>query len=548
MPQRILGLDVGTWSVKGVVLEDRFRTFRLLGCSEVRVAPGDEPLAERQTEAIRELMAAEPEKVDAIVTGLPAERATVRFVNLPYADTRKVDQTIGGELADVVPFDIDESVSSHEILAKTDGGGSLSLAAIAPFASIEDFLATLSAGGADPRYLGVDTLHLFNLYTHFIKNDASKAESPGTPSVDAGTFIMPAIDGPPDARLIVDVGHERTLLCACGPDGIAYVRAVRAGGADITQQIMKTADLGLAKAETIKHEEGFVASSRHPAPDERAQQISDIIAEGLTPLVRELRRSLQAVRSDRRVRIARIDLLGGGSRVRNLANYLADQLNVPTAQSVAVEQIVEPHIDTTRRPAFAGALASALRVVGDEPTSNIDLRSGDFMFAGSLRHLRARLPAIGIAAVVLLCLLGVNVWASYQTAVAREKAVDAQFCSITKEVIGREICEPKRAISAMQTPATELGAVEFPERSAFNIAAELSERIPKDLDVHIREMSIAQSRAKISGEAPTFDAVDQIVAEYSKDTCYTDIKKGKLRRLANGDRIEFVLSMQLECS
>ena len=88
----------------------------------------------------------------------------------------------------------------------------------------------------------------------------------------------------------------------------------------------------------------------------------------------------------------------------------------------------------------------------------------------------------------------------------------------------------------------------LPERSALNIAAELSERIPEKLDVHITETKITPDRAMVAGETNTFDAVDQMVTAYSKDPCYTNIKKGKLRRLPSGNRIEFVLSMRLECS
>ena len=100
----------------------------------------------------------------------------------------------------------------------------------------------------------------------------------------------------------------------------------------------------------------------------------------------------------------------------------------------------------------------------------------------------------------------------------------------------------------MQSPTSELGNLSLPSRSALNIAAELSDRIPKKLDVHVREMTIAPKRAKIRGETTSLDAVDQIVGGYSKDPCYSNIRKGKLRRMASGQRFEFVLTIQLECS
>ena len=40
MPQRILGLDIGSYSVKGVLLEDSFRGFKVEAAKEVKIAAG----------------------------------------------------------------------------------------------------------------------------------------------------------------------------------------------------------------------------------------------------------------------------------------------------------------------------------------------------------------------------------------------------------------------------------------------------------------------------------------------------------------------------
>ena len=546
MPQRILGLDIGSWSIKGVIAEDRFRSFTVTQVHEVIIPPGPpETLSERRTEAISALLAADTEKVDATVSALPGEKAMVRFINLPFSDSKKVDQIMEGELADLIPYDIDDGVFDHEFTRKTDDGGSLSVGAVVKTEVISDWLEEVNAAGIDPKSLGVDTLQLLNLYTHYIKDDLSKAEMPSQDSSEETEETAL-----PEARLIVDIGHERTLICAASEDGLAHARAIRTGGADVTRAIEKAAQCEWLEAEFMKHEEGFIASSRHPAPDERTQNMSKVVETGLNILVRELRRTLQAIRSEKQVQITRIDLVGGGSKIRNLSHYLAEQLNVPTAQSVVVEQAVEHETrdSVARRPAFASALASVLGSVGQETSSGIDLRVGDFMYAGQLQHLRTRFPAIAISAIVLTFLLMVNAWASYQNLVAREGSIDKQFCEITKKTVGREICEPKRALSVMQSPTSELGNLKLPSRSALNIAAELSDRIPKGVEVHVREMTIAPKRAKIRGETTSLDAVDQIVGGYSKDPCYSNIRKGKLRRIASGKRFEFVLTLQLECS
>ena len=200
MPQRILGLDIGAWSVKSVVLEDKFRGFRVVRASEVRVPDGEpDTLRQRQVEAIGALMAMDPEKVDATITSLAGGRTVVRNISLPYADTKKIDQTIAGELADVIPFDLDEANFDHVLVEKTADGGSVSMAVAARHQDIGDRIELFSDADIDPKHLLIDTLQLYNLYTHFVRDDASKAEEPTTPAGDASTFVAASAAAAPDA-------------------------------------------------------------------------------------------------------------------------------------------------------------------------------------------------------------------------------------------------------------------------------------------------------------------------------------------------------------
>lgn len=548
MPQKILGIDLGSWSAKAVVLESGFRGFTVQAVAEEKVEPGDpETKQERMLDALSRLMALTTLKADLTIIGFPGEQATTRFVTLPYGDPRKIEQTISGELADELPFDIYDAVYDHHVQerSKTE---STSLCAAALADKVGVFLDTLETASVDPKFLPVDVLQLYNLYTHFLKEDASKPETPSAPSVEASTFVAPSPAGPPDARLLVDIGHERTLVCACAEKGVAFVRVLRAGGRDVTEAIAKAYELDWTNAEYGKHEDALVTSARHPATTDAEQKMADVVSSGVAPLVRELRRTIQSIRKEKRVRVARIDLLGGGARIKNLANHLAEQLNVPVAAGAAVEQVVESHVEATRKPAFALALACALRATGDAPVSTIDFRVGEFQYAGQLQHMRERAPLMAVAAGVLGFLLLVNVIVQYQVTNAREADIERQFCAITKKVVGREICEPSVAISVIKQPSSELGSFQLPEKSAFQVAAELSHLVPKELDVTLNEMEITPDRARLAGETVNFDAVDQLVSAYSANDCYRDIKKGRLRQTSDGKGVEFQLSIRLECS
>jgi Tfp pilus assembly PilM family ATPase len=546
MPQRILGIDLGSWSLKAVLVEDSMRGLRVEAAREVRVEPGEPDTHDaRFAEAVRRLV--DGLSFDGVVASMPAEQVTTRFLTLPFQDPKKVAQIIGGELSDLLPFDLDDAVFGYAIEAKLENAESLNLAAAAPKGKVKAVLERLAAHGLDPRFLGVDALDLSNLYGQALQVDQSRPE--GAPDAGDTQLVDAAVAALPEARLIVDVGHERTLVVACSPQGVGHVRVIRAGGKQLTQAIAKHYGVDEVEAERIKHTSGLVTSGRHPGSSEAEEELAEVVARGLDPFLRELRRTIVSIRAEKRVRLARIDLVGGGSRVRNLASRLAEELGVPTQHGLAADQLVEQAVpDAARRPAFALAMAACLRAAGDARVCTIDLRQGELAFSGRMEGLKDRLPTMFAAAALLLVLLGVNAAVSYRDIVRREKDLDQEFCKVTKAIIGREICEPKSAMAAMRQPASELGNVKLPERSALNVAADLSELTPTGVNVEVEELDITPDRAKISGESPSFDAVDSLVQEYAKDKCFSEIKKSKLRKKADGDKIEFQLSMNTECS
>ena len=329
MPQRIMGIDLGSWSVKAVLLETGFRGFQVQRVAEVKLPPavvGEESsLAERQTLALTELLSDETFRADLHVSGFPGQDTAIRFVRMPLSDTRKIDQVMEGEREDLVPIDLFEGVYHYQVLERRPErgkpGSSLSLAAAARKEAVRSYLRRLEEAEIDPKFLPVDVLSLYNLYTHFLEGDGTRPMLPGEPDLEgppmdtvereAAEINEAAHAHQPGGRLLVDIGHARTLVLAASPDGIAHARVIRSGGQEVTRAIARAYGLSWTDAEAGKHDSGALATSRHPAPSEDAQHLSNVIAQGLAPLVRELRRTLANIRHERRLETTRIDLLGG---------------------------------------------------------------------------------------------------------------------------------------------------------------------------------------------------------------------------------------------
>lgn len=548
MPKRIMGLDLGSWSVKAVVLESTFRGFEIQHAAEIPVEEkDDQSLEEAQRSAVDALLLEPGLRSDFIVAALPGEDASVRVIELPFTNAKQIDKVISGELEDILPFEMDDAVWDHSIASTTDKGTSIVTAA-AKAERVGARLAQLDESNVDPKFLGVDTLQLANLYTHYLSEDLSKPQQPVEPAQDAPTFVTEGPDAPPDCRILVDIGHRRTLVTACTEKGPFFVRVLRHGGHAVTASIQEEYNLSWIDAQDGKHADGAAPSTRHPPTTDAAQRMGDAVARGLRPLVRELRHTVQAIRSDRGVRVSRVDLLGGGAGLKHLASHLADALNVPVLEGSAVSQVLDTHAPKTRALAFSLALALALRGASNEEVSTLDFRKGDFQFSGQLEHLGQRLPALGTWAAVLLLLFFVQIGTRHQLLGQQESAVDEAFCALTKRVVGRALCESTVALAALREPPSDLGSFRIPKRSAFEMASDISEAIPPDLEVRLRDFDIREERASIRGDAKDFDAVEQVVANLKKMECITEAKKGNLRTSVDGKGVEFQLTLRLGCS
>ena len=94
MAHTITGIDLGSWAVKFTVLEVGFRHTRPFSSYEERVPQGERPLVERQYEALRAGVAKLPSGTMAYLA-LPGDMLTLRVLELPFADARKIDQVVG---------------------------------------------------------------------------------------------------------------------------------------------------------------------------------------------------------------------------------------------------------------------------------------------------------------------------------------------------------------------------------------------------------------------------------------------------------------------
>ncbi len=210
MAQLTVGLDLGNQTLRRVRLKSSFRSVEVVDYTQIALPQDERPYPERFLEAIEQLGITGGQS-DLLATALPGNVVSVRTLQLPFADNKRISQTIGFELESLIPFSLDEVVFDYFKLARTGDGARL-LTALCQIEQMERWLATFQAAGIDPRLVGADCLAYSSLAEY-----------------------LPPPEDPEDGgrSAVVDIGHKLTSVCVLGPEGVEFGRTLSGGGHDV---------------------------------------------------------------------------------------------------------------------------------------------------------------------------------------------------------------------------------------------------------------------------------------------------------------------------
>ena len=259
------------------------------------------------------------------------------------------------------------------------------LAAAAQYQQTADFLETMQAFSVDPRGLLA------------------------APAPYAQILAKLAGEGG-EAVAIVDIGHSRSDVCIAQAGKPIFARSIAKGGRHLTAAISKTWNVDTERAELAKHNDGIVYSSRYQPQTDASTQLSDVLTRALGPLVRELRRTLNGARAKTGFVPESIVLVGGGSRLQGLSEFLSDSLGVPVS-TVSESQsagLLGAAASMGRLDSCALALGVAMDGAAAKPS--FDLRKGDLAFKADMSFLRTKVKSIALAAMVAV---GFGIFSGY---------------------------------------------------------------------------------------------------------------------------------------
>jgi len=223
---------------------------------------------ERQAEALREGLA----RVSSDATlylALPGDALSIRTLELPFTDQRKIDQVIGYELEGQIVYSLDEVVYDHVVVRSGDDGSSV-LAVAAKRDVVATWLDVLKARGIDPR-----ALYAAPVVYHALAIDDARFDAEDDADVDV-----------PKVPAILDLGHARSNLFV-GRDGQSILaRAITRGGQHLTAAIAEALAIDVPRAEQIKRGAARIVPAGSAPASAAEARIDAALRAALAPLGR----------------------------------------------------------------------------------------------------------------------------------------------------------------------------------------------------------------------------------------------------------------------
>ncbi|MEZ4269115.1 MAG: pilus assembly protein PilM [Myxococcota bacterium] len=578
MAKTVIGLDVGSWSIKAAVLESTLRGFTLVDVREHHIPRGPSgEIAPLSTGPAVRAVLRDIKEWDAIASAVPGKRVLVRELTLPFTDDKRIRSILGFQLEDLLPFDLEDLVYDYYRVGNTEDGGAKLLCAAVERSWLTEHLRELEEADAAPKILTLETL----AFPHLLNQLGG-----GTPSA---------------AVAMVDLGHATTSVAVVRNGVTQAVRTISGGGHHITMAIMKALDLDYGEAERLKHhavrfDGAGVAGIEQAVVD----KVAKIAWKALEPVLRDLRLTLHAYANQHDEGVSELLVFGGTSQIPGIEESVSGALGLPTRRPDVIgapwSQVPAGSTAAVSSPA---SVALALRFVGGGAADSLDFRQGDFAHESDYKAIRDRAGWLLLMAAVLVMAFFGRQYAHYKGLEKNHAALVAQLSDYSSTVLGKEDTDFEHVLDTVKNPLEAEAEEVFPEVSAFKAFLQVTtaqdavnarevggqpgvapgprdpsppgvgddeeataDGVPLEpgdtpvperesgYKVELKQVQIDTKTAFIKGEANNIEAVEAFTGELKRNVCFRAVETNDTTRISFGDRqdwLRFQLKIDIGC-
>lgn len=575
MSNRIIGVDLGAYSVKVVVGNPGFRQAVLTECHERLIPPGDEPFAERAAKVFGALMKELRVEHDSLFFVVGGHKMFVHVIEFGFKNLKRVDleRVVGGELEGILPLDLEDMVFAFDELPND-------LAAITPIPVVDGRASSRAEGMMEEEEptavrdlpeqapavvrgivaAPIDGTRVLTCAMPKARaealidlGDAHKAEPRGIiASPAAYCRVVERLVSLGDQKqvgpvAIIDIGHEETTVAVVKDGRAVFLRSIVRGGDHLTKTIAKSWRLSYAEAENAKHSDSFIASSAEPASSEAWRRIHDVFAAELEPLARDLRQTLNTCRAKTGATIGTAVVIGGGAKIRGIASFLTEQLGISVVRATQADAdaVLGPKLTERGLNLDTAALAAGVVLEGGTGRPGFDLRQGELAYRVDLSFLRAKAGQIAAAALVLVAFFAANSYAALYKLRKAERTLTERLAIETTELFGQTLSASdaqERVLGETPQPSP------LPKMTAYDMLIDMNSRIPdgKTIVLDVLDLELKQGKITMKATAGTTDEIDKLEEALKGQKCFEEVTRGNISA-GPEDKKDFSVSIKTNC-
>jgi len=527
--QKIIGLDIGSYSIKAVEIVNSFKSYEIVNFYE-NVIPNLEDFSSEVILPVcmEQLFKENNLTADRIITAMPGQYISSRVMPFAFSDPKKIKESIYGEVEDRVPFELDDMIIDHQILGNAENQ-TLVLVVMTRKNFLRTFLEHLERIEINPKLVDVDSLALYNL-APYLKTE------------------------PGQVAAIVDVGHEKTSVCIVQDGILRMFRSIKHGGKAITEFLSRDLEVDYNEAQRVKHRVSRIVWKDDDPTDMEAEDIRIARRIGLSAnaIVKELGRTFYAFKTWEKTPISKLFLSGGTAKISDFDKYLSENLAIEVEKSNLFQTglLLDPELKKYSE-VIPQAVSIGLRAVsGVKRQSLINLRKGEFAYnqdyESILKVSSSVMRYLGVGMLIItLSYISQYVFYKNQISSLQEEFKREYFKQVPetkRKYAGSKVVFAKLqkdAFSRLQTDISQKrqAVVEFQQSSggpgALNALKELSDAVPKELKIEITSYEYNMNadhtgRLIIKGEtndSEGFGAVSRLIDLMKKNASFSDVKE-----------------------
>lgn len=297
--------------------------------------------------ALKDLVLTSGLETREVITTISADKVITRHIRLPLMPDKELEAALRFEVEKLVPAPVDELIIRYAKLDITEQNNEkimhLLLAAV-PTSYIYDFYRVFARADLTVAAIDLQALSLWRLFCG----------------------IKPEYGGK-GVTGFIDIGAASTQFLVTNDGFLEFTRILPVGGNLLTQSLAEYYGYDPSEAEQLKKARGRLLSAEEvAATSEEDMKIDFSLRDGLSELVREIKRSVDFYASqERAVPIERFILSGGTVKLTGFREFMAEAMGVPVelGEPGLPGQPVEETTNEPFDPSYAVALGSALREV-----------------------------------------------------------------------------------------------------------------------------------------------------------------------------------------